>query len=85
MGLRSLLARRFWDATHRRGLPTTWLDDRHVRRHVNRRITGSPEALRIAGLREPEHEAWIDRWVAEGDAMLARGEPTFYLAAVYQR
>jgi len=44
-----LLARRFWDATHRRGLPRTWLDDPFVRRHVNRRITGSPDASPMDG------------------------------------
>jgi len=49
MGLRSYLVRRFWDSTHRRGLPTTWLDDRYVVRHVRRRITGSPDVATMDG------------------------------------
>lgn len=49
MGLRSFLVRRFWDSTHRRGSPRTWLDDPYVLRHVRRRITGSPEASAMDG------------------------------------
>lgn len=49
MWLRALLARRFWDATHRRGLPTTWFDDRYARRHINLRVTGSPDASPMDG------------------------------------
>jgi len=41
--------------------------------------------LELDRLPESEHEAWIDRWVAEEDDRLARGEPTYYLAAVYRR
>lgn len=41
--------------------------------------------LELERLTENEHVAWIDRWVAEEDERMARGEPSYYLAAVYRR